>query len=45
MIEIIILLLTGCAIGEIARWMWTNGMKVNAVAFSAFALALVMSLA
>jgi len=38
MIEIIAVLLTAAAISEIARWVWTKGYRVQAVALSAMAL-------
>ena len=38
MIEIITVLLIAAAISEIARWVWTKGYRVQAVALSAMAL-------
>ncbi len=39
MTTIITSLLVGAAIGEVARWIWAGGGKVQAVAWSVMALA------
>jgi hypothetical protein len=45
MIEIVTVLLIAAAISEIARWVWTQGYRLQAVALSALALVTLFLLA